>query len=69
MAGRPTVLTCPIATLIYRCPTTGMNVQTWLADDVSINENKTYEPVACLACTRVHLVNRSTGRTLGVDEK
>jgi len=34
------------------------------ADDVPVEATNTYEPVTCLACTRVHLVNRSTGETL-----
>jgi hypothetical protein len=28
------------ATCIYRCPTTGFNVQGWFADDVSANEGE-----------------------------
>jgi len=42
-----------------------MKVQAWFAYDVSANNGETYEPVTCLACSQVHLVNRSTGRTLG----
>jgi hypothetical protein len=58
-----------MATLIFRCPTTGMNVQAWFADDVSAGNSETYESVTCPACKRIHLVNRSTGKTLGdVDE-
>jgi hypothetical protein len=54
---------------IYRCPTTALNVQGWFADEVADDEEMTYEPVTCLACNRVHLVNRVTGKVLGpVDE-
>jgi hypothetical protein len=56
------------ATCIYRCPTTGLNVQGWFAEDASANEGETYEPVTCLACRQTHFINRSTGRTLGEDE-
>jgi hypothetical protein len=58
-----------MAALIYRCPATGTKVQAWFADDVSANEGETYEPVTCLACSQVHLVNRLTGRTLGEDDE
>jgi hypothetical protein len=61
---RGTALRCDMATLVYRCPATGLNVQGWFADDVSANED-TYETVKCLACNQMHFVNRSTGRTLG----
>jgi len=49
---------------VYRCPATGLNVQGWFADDVPGSEGATYEAVPCIACSQLHLVNRSTGRTL-----
>ena len=52
---------------IYRCPTTGFNVQGLFADAVAADNTETYESVSCPVCTRVHLVNRATGRTLGDD--
>jgi hypothetical protein len=54
-----------MAALIYRCPATGMKVQAWFVDDVSANNEETYESLTCLACSQVHFVNRLTGRTLG----
>ncbi len=57
-----------MATFVYRCPTTGRNVQGWLADEPACeNANKTYEAVICTACTRVHFINRKTGRAIGDD--
>ena len=53
--------------IIYRCPVTGLNVQGLFADEVPTEKANTYEPVTCLACTYVHLVNRSTGKTLDED--
>jgi len=47
---------------VYRCPATGLNVQGFFADEAT--EADSYEPVTCTACTRVHLINRSTGKTL-----
>jgi hypothetical protein len=46
---------------IYRCPTR-RKVQGFFADEVPPNKTETYEPVASALCTRVHLVNRSTGK-------
>jgi hypothetical protein len=52
---------------IYRCPTTGLNVQGLSPDAVPADNTETYESVSCPVCTRAHLVNRATGRTLGND--
>jgi hypothetical protein len=55
-------------TVIYRCPRTGLNVQGWFADEAFAPEDgthATYESLRCLACTGLHLVNRSTGKLLG----
>jgi hypothetical protein len=53
---------------IYRCPATGMKVQGWSADEPSSEiGNEVYETVVCTACTRVHLVNPKTGKTIGDD--
>jgi hypothetical protein len=64
-----TALNCDMATFVYRCPTTGMNVQGWFADDPSEHEGEVYETITCVACTRVHLINRSAGRVLGGDDE
>jgi hypothetical protein len=58
-----------MAAFLYRCPTTGLNVQGWFADEVGDDEETTYETATCLACTQVHLVNRATGRVLGGDDR
>ena len=59
-----------MATIIYRCPTTGLNVQGWFADDSArADTNDTYEAVLCTACTKLHLINPKTGRTLGDDRQ
>jgi hypothetical protein len=47
-----------MALFIYRCPSTGLNVQGWIADDPTEGEAESYEVVTCTACTRVHLVNK-----------
>ncbi len=54
-----------MAVFIYRCPNTGLKVQGWVADNPKPHTDTTYEAVACVACTRLHMVNPSTGRVLG----
>jgi hypothetical protein len=56
-----------MATFIYLCPATGLNVQGWFADEPPAGEGEVYDTVTCLACTRTHLINRSTGKVLGGD--
>jgi hypothetical protein len=49
---------------VFRCLTTGQNVQGYSeADDASGGELR-YEGVSCLACGRVHVVNPATGKLL-----
>ena len=57
-----------MATFIYRCPATSLKVQGWVADDPSEGEAETYEPITCTACTRIHLVDPKTGKTIGQGE-
>ena len=57
-----------MTTFLYRCPTTGRNVQGWVAEEVnSDNGDNVYETLLCLACNRHHVVNPSTGKVLGAD--
>jgi hypothetical protein len=57
-----------MAPLLFTCPVTSMKVQHWLDDDQDAPENE-YEAITCAACTRVHLLNRKTGKLLGQDEE
>lgn len=51
---------------IFKCPHTGLNVQHRLDDEApSAGPGAAYETVVCPACTRLHFVNKSTGRLLG----
>ncbi len=46
-----------------------MNVQHWLADEPPSGDARcTYETVVCKACSRLHFVNRSSGKLLGEQE-
>jgi hypothetical protein len=53
-------------TFIYKCPNTGLNVQGFVADDP--DDDRSYQPVACIACRDVHLVNPRTGKLVGEDD-
>jgi hypothetical protein len=58
------ILTMP--PVVFTCPATFMNVQHSLDDDPDVPENE-YEVITCLACTKLHLINRKTGKILGQD--
>lgn len=58
-----------MAPFLFRCPNTGLNVQGWVADDPTGQDDENFEPVTCTICTRVHLVNPKTGKVLGADDE
>ncbi len=50
--------------IVFKCPQTGLNVQHWLA--AALDERVgTHSPVVCKACTKLHFINRETGKLLG----
>ncbi len=52
-----------VRNFIYRCPTTGHNVQ---GSTPEVGEGQDhYIAETCLACGRVHLVNPATGKLMG----
>jgi hypothetical protein len=55
--------------IIFKCPNTAMNVQHWLPAAAPGDPVDTHSPVVCPACTKLHFVNRSTGKLLGEPEK
>ena len=55
--------------LIFRCTRTGMNVQIEMPEMAPTEHTDSYETVTCPACTRIHLVNKTTGRMLGDNSK
>ena len=52
---------------IYRCPSTGLNVQGFAAD-APAQDDETFEPVNCPICARVHLVNPKSGKVVGAGD-
>jgi hypothetical protein len=55
-----------MANFVFTCPSTNLNVQHWRDDDdeVVVLDNE-YKGVMCKACTRLHWINRKTGKVLG----
>ena len=51
--------------ILYRCPVTAQHVTGWVAD---APEDDSLETIECVACKRVHVVNRKTGKVCGADE-
>jgi hypothetical protein len=54
--------------LLCRCPNTGEQVQSWVADDPE-EDDLSYVQVTCLACAQAYLVNPKTGKVLGSDDE
>jgi hypothetical protein len=59
--GRHILTMLPV---VFTCPATLLKVQHSLDDDPDVPENE-YEVITCLACTKLHLINRKTGQILG----
>lgn len=51
------------ATVTYRCPNTGRAAEATI--DLATGDTHQYQPHFCLACRKIHLINRVTGRLLG----
>jgi hypothetical protein len=54
-----------MAAFLYRCPTTGFQVQGWLDDDEPEDGREIYEGVTCPLCQKLHFANPKTGKVLG----
>ncbi len=56
--------------LMYRCPSTKMNLRVWyeIQDDPSESADGYFETVVCGDCERVHLIDPKTGKVVGVEK-
>jgi len=52
--------------IVFRCPQTGMNVQTHLEKRQG-SEGRSFESFACPACTRLHFIDLTTGQPMSRD--
>jgi hypothetical protein len=50
---------------LFRCPITASDVQGFLVEEPPSDDPNSYTSVGCLACGQMHLVNFTTGRTVG----
>jgi hypothetical protein len=57
-----------MAHLVFVCPTTSMKFQHWWDENDDVREDE-YEGIICPACTRLHFLNRKTGKLLGQDDE
>ena len=48
--------------IVFKCPQTGLNVQHRLTDEPG---DRTHVSVSCPACTRLHLIERTSGKLVG----
>jgi hypothetical protein len=49
----------------FRCPTTGEVVHHYVADDPKPMDQHRYDMIQCPACSKPHMINRLTGKTMG----
>jgi hypothetical protein len=56
-----------MATFVFTCPNTGLNVQHSFDDDDEDAPDTEYGAIACPACVRVHFINLKTRKLLGQD--
>ena len=54
--------------IVFRCPYTGMNVQTDILKQEMNEGERRYESITCPACAKLHFINIENGRTLGHDK-
>jgi len=52
-----------MVTVLYHCPNTRFRVQGYTAEEIPADHER-YEPLTCLACKEVHVVNLKTGEVL-----
>lgn len=56
-----------MAPFLFECPSTGLRVQGWAAEEIV--DDSSFVPVECIACARLHLINPRTGKVLGEDSQ
>jgi hypothetical protein len=54
--------------IVFRCPQTGMNVQTHLEKQQGI-EGRSFEAFTCPACMRVHFIDLASGQPMSREER
>jgi hypothetical protein len=62
---RYSLMMSPLMRRFYRCPNTGLRVQSYACIKTS---DGAYEVVVCTICRGVHLIDPATGKVLGEDQ-
>jgi hypothetical protein len=58
-----------MAEIVFYCPNVDLSVQHLLDDSVEQkSDEEIYESVLCFGCTRLHFINKKTGKLLGQAE-
>jgi hypothetical protein len=57
-----------MSAFVFNCPITSLNVQHWMDDDDDATEN-VFQGFICPACTRLHFINRASGKLLGEESE
>jgi hypothetical protein len=52
---------------LFVCPVTGTRVKGFVVTEMPSDDPNSFEPVSCLACGRMHLLNFKTRKTVGED--
>ena len=53
-----------MAEIVFYCPNVDLSVQHLLDDNTQRGDEEIYEAILCFACTRLHFVNKKTGKLL-----
>ncbi len=53
----------------YCCPTSGLDVQGWIADAPTDEDAARFDAVTCVVCGRLHLVCAKTGKLMEDDDE
>jgi hypothetical protein len=54
--------------ILFKCPQTGMNVQHSLPATDEDEPKGTHKSIICPACSKLHFLNRLTGKLLGQEK-
>jgi hypothetical protein len=54
--------------ILFKCPQTGMNVQHSLPATDDDEPRGTHKSIVCPACSKLHFLNRLTGKLLGQEK-
>jgi hypothetical protein len=54
---------------VFRCPTTGEEVQGFVAEETHSDDPDANAPLTCLSCGQIHLINLKTRKIAGEENE